>query len=173
MPADRAYAKPPKPTLGHLLARVSRLVGGRMRMKLGDMGLHHAQGMILFHLWHQDGIAQNMLAQALHITPPSATNTLQRMERDGWIERRRDAVDQRVVRVFLTEKAKVLRTEAHTTFQQLERELTAVLTENECAMLMEVLQKVHRHLAQASGNAGPACLASFNPHNDDGEKDMP
>jgi DNA-binding MarR family transcriptional regulator len=156
-----------------LLAKVSRLVGGRMRTKLGDMGLHHAQGMILFHLWRQDGIAQNVLAQALHITPPSATNTLQRMERDGWIERRRDADDQRVVRVFLTEKAKVLRTEARTTFQQLDRELTAVLTENECHMLMEVLQKVHRHLARASGNAASACRASFNPHDDDREKDQP
>lgn len=173
MPDGRAYSNPPKPTLGQLLAKVSRLVGGRMRTKLGDMGLHHAQGMILFHLWHRDGIAQNVLAQALHITPPSATNTLQRMERDGWIERRRDADDQRVVRVFLTEKAKVLRTEARTTFQQLDRELTAVLTENERGMLMEVLQKVHRHLAQASGNAGPACHASFNPHDDDSEKDKP
>jgi hypothetical protein len=86
---------PHKLTLGHLLANVSRLVGARTRMKLQEFGLYHAQGMILFHLWRKDGMAQNVLAQALNITPPTATNTLQRMERNGWIRRRRDETDQR------------------------------------------------------------------------------
>ena len=58
-----------KMTLGHLLANVSRLVGRRMRARFEDIGLHHAQGMILYHLWRQDGTAQNVLARALHIRP--------------------------------------------------------------------------------------------------------
>jgi DNA-binding MarR family transcriptional regulator len=139
---------PQKPTLGHLLAKVSRLVGGRMRMRLEEIGLHHAQGMILFHLWREDGMAQNVLAQALHITPPTATNTLQRMERDGWIRRRRDSADQRVVRVFLTEKARALREEARCSFRELDRELTAMLSKNERKILMASLLKVHHHLSQ-------------------------
>ena len=92
-------------TLGHLLAQVCRLVGRRRRMKLKTIGLHHAQGMILFQLWQEDGIPQSMLAKALHIRPPTATSTLRRMERDGWIDRRRGESDRRVVRVYLTEKA--------------------------------------------------------------------
>ena len=138
-----------KLTLGHLLAKVSRFVGGRMRMKLKGIGLHHAQGMILFNLWRQDGIAQNVLAHALHITPPTATNTLQRMERDGWIKRRRDATDQRIVRVYLTEKARALHAEVRTSFQELDRELTSVLTDKECSMLRESLLKIHHHLSKA------------------------
>jgi len=141
--------KPQKETLGHLLANVSRLVGSRMRMKLEDIGLHHAQGMILFHLWRQDGTAQNVLAQALHIKPPTATNTLQRMERDGWIQRRRDAADQRIVRVYLTERAKALREEARASFRELDRELTAVLSKNERNILMASLVKAQNHLSQA------------------------
>jgi len=140
---------PQKPTLGHLLAKVSRLVGGRMRMRLEEIGLHHAQGMILFHLWREDGLAQNVLAQALHITPPTATNTLQRMERNGWIRRRRDSVDQRVVRVFLTKRSRALRDEARCSFRELDRELTAVLSKNERKILMASLLKVHHHLSQA------------------------
>ena len=145
-----------KPTLGHLLAGVSRLVGGRMRTKLEEIGLHHAQGMVLFHLWREDGIAQNTLAQALHITPPTATNTLQRMERDGWIERRRDPDDQRVMRVYLTKKAWALRQEARHSFQTLDRELAAVLSEDEHAALVEALLKVHRHLSLSPSMPGPA-----------------
>jgi DNA-binding MarR family transcriptional regulator len=136
-------------TLGHLLANVSRLVGTRMRMKLEEIGLHHAQGMILFHLWREDGIAQSALARVLHITPPTATNTLQRMERDGWIRRRRDADDQRVVRVYLTEKAAALRQEAGDSFRELDRELTALLSEAERDILVSSLSKVRSYLLEA------------------------
>jgi DNA-binding MarR family transcriptional regulator len=137
-----------KLTLGHLLGKVSRLVGSRMRMKLEGIGLRHAQGMILYHLWHRDGIAQNVLARALHITPPTATNTLQRMERNGWIERRRDTKDQRIVMVFLTEKAKALRSEARASFQELDRELNSMLTDDEYKTLMSLLLRIHGHLSR-------------------------
>jgi len=158
-------------TLGHLLANVSRLVGARMRMKLQEFGLYHAQGMILFHLWREDGMAQNVLAQSLKITPPTATNTLQRMERNGWIRRRRDETDQRIMRVYLTKKARTLRQEARDTFRELDRELTAVLSENELNILMASLLKVHYHLSQeiqvpdqfGSGRPNPCDDGKVNP----------
>ena len=137
-----------KLTLGDLLARVSRLVGRRMRMKLVGTGLHHAQGMILFHLWHADGVAQNKLAHSLHITAPTTTATLQRMERDGWIRRHRDPDDQRIVRVYLTAKAKALRIETRSSFKELDSELTSVLSETERTIFMAALKKVHHHLSQ-------------------------
>jgi DNA-binding MarR family transcriptional regulator len=143
-----------KPSLGHLLARVSRLVGGRMRMKLEEIGLPHAQGMILFLLWRKDGIAQNVLAHSLHITPPTATSTLQRMERDGWIQRHRDAADQRIVRVYLTEKARALRAEARTLFRKMDEELTSVLTDDERRILTSSLLKVQEHLTQGAEDPG-------------------
>lgn len=148
------------PSLGQMLAKVSRLVGGRMRTKLEKIGLPHAQGMVLFHLWQQDGIAQNVLAQALHIRPPTATSTLQRMQRDGWVERRRDDADQRIVRVHLTDKAKSLHKQARATFIELDQELTSVLTDHERDMFMEILLKVHHYLAQPGKEAfppGPCC----------------
>jgi DNA-binding MarR family transcriptional regulator len=140
-------------SLGQLLAKVSRLVGGRLRMKLEKIGLPHAQGMILFHLWRRDGIAQNVLAQVLHIRPPTATNTLQRMQRDGWVERRRDAADQRIVRVHLTDKAKALRNDARAMFEELDQELNAVLTDDEHNMFVAILSKVHHHLARTDCDA--------------------
>ena len=140
-----------KPTLGHLLAKVSRLVGTRMRGKLEEFGLPHSHGMILFHLWRKDGIAQNILAKTLHITPPTATNTLQRMERDGWIERKRDDNDQRIVRVYLTEKAGVVRDGARKVFEELDRELASVMTDQERQIMIDSLLKVQSHLSSIPG----------------------
>jgi DNA-binding MarR family transcriptional regulator len=145
----------PEPTIGHLLAGVSRLVGGHMRRKLNDIGLNHAQAMILFHLWNEDGMAQNVLAHRLHVTPPTASNTLQRMERDGWVERHRDLQDQRIVRVILTPRAKDLGGEIRATFEALDRELTALLTGEERKNFMIVLKKVHHHLFREGPCEGP------------------
>jgi DNA-binding MarR family transcriptional regulator len=139
-----------KLTLGHLLAQVCRLVGSRRRMKLESIGLHHAQGLILFQLWQEDGISQRVLAQALHITPPTATNTLKRMERDGWVNRRRGESDQRIVRVYLTEKSRRLRQEARASFRELDNEMMSMLTEQECEALRDALLKVRRYLAKLS-----------------------
>jgi DNA-binding MarR family transcriptional regulator len=166
---DDATENSQKQTLGHLLANVSRLVGSRMRMKLEAIGLHHAQGMILFRLWRKDGMAQNELAQALHITPPTATSTLQRMERDGWIERRRDANDQRVVRVYLSDKAQALRTEARVSLQEIDNELTSVLTDEERNRLIVSLAKVHHHLSQGLTDSN-ACCSQKDALSDNGGK---
>jgi DNA-binding MarR family transcriptional regulator len=134
-------------TLGHLLAQVCRLVGRRRRRKLESIGLHHAQGMILFQLWQEDGIPQGTLAQALHIRPPTATSTLRRMERDGWVDRRRGQSDRRIVRVYLTDKAKKLRREARASFRELDREMTSLLTLQEHETLTKALRKVYRYLS--------------------------
>ena len=59
---------------------MARLINGFV---LEEFGLPHSHGMILFHLWRKDGIAQSILARTLRITLPTATSALQRMERDG------------------------------------------------------------------------------------------
>jgi DNA-binding MarR family transcriptional regulator len=150
---------PRKFTIGHLLGHVCRLMGHRRRMKLESIGLHPAQGMILFRLWKEEGIPQRALAQAMHITPPTACATLQRMERDGWIERRRDELDQRVLRVYLTDAARRLRQEAKAMFAELDKEMTSLLTEQEHKILKQSLLKVHNYLLQTESAGGDrACL---------------
>jgi len=142
-------------TLGHLLAQVARLVGARMREKAEGIGLHRAQALILSHLWQDDRVAQNVLAQALHIRPATVTNTLQRMERDGWIERQRDAADQRVVRVRLTEKARALQEEVRAALRELDEEMASALSPEERRILRASLLKVRQYLApDARGFAG-------------------
>ena len=79
----------------------------------------------------------------MHIRPATATSMLQRMERDGWITRSRDADDQRVARISLTAKAKTLRAEGRKVLQRMDSELTAVYTPEEQATLRRLLMKLH------------------------------
>ena len=140
--------------MGQLLAQVCRMTGHHLRSYMERIGLHRGQGFALVHLWHHDGVPQREISDAMHISPSSATNMLQRMERDGWIRRERDSVDQRIVRVYLTERAKKLRTEARGVFREMEEELAAVYTEQERATLRRLLLKLHDRFASDAKECG-------------------
>ena len=70
------------------------------------------------------------------------------MERDGWIARRRDASDQRIVRVYLTDKAQALHEEARASFRELDYEMGSALSSEEQETLRQSLMKVYRYLEQ-------------------------
>ena len=134
-------------TVGQLLAQVCRMSGHRLRIHMEKIGLHRGQGFALVHLWHHDGIPQSELSRAMHISPASVTNMLQRMERDGLIARERDREDQRVVRVFLTDKAKAMRKDTRTVFHEMEAELSSIYSDKERATLHRLLMKLHDRFA--------------------------
>lgn len=138
-------------TVGQLLAQVGRMSGLRIRRHMEKIGLHRGQGFALVHLWHNDGMTQRDLSRTMHISPASVTNMLQRMERDEWIERRRDEADQRVVRVFAAKKAMKLRAETERVFREMEEELNLVYTQQEQDDLRRLLIKLHEYYAPNDG----------------------
>jgi len=138
---------PEQMPLGQLLLQVCRLTGDRLRVNMEKIGVHRAQGLVLLQLCHRDGISQRQIVQARHVSPATMTNMLQRMERDGWITRERDSDDQRMMRVYLTEKAKSLRKEAQQTFRGMEEELVSVYTDEEKEIFCRLLMKLHDRFA--------------------------
>ena len=137
---------PEEMTLGQLLGQVCRLNGERVRVQMKRIGLHKAQAFALFYLWHSDGVAQNELAKRIHVTPAAVTTMLQRMERDGWVERRTDPDDQRVSRVYMTDQSRALRRQAALIFRELDAEVTGALSTEEQEKLRGLLLKVHARL---------------------------
>ncbi|MHB1017831.1 MAG: MarR family winged helix-turn-helix transcriptional regulator [Coriobacteriia bacterium] len=73
-----------------------------MMMKLSGQESHPGQAGCLLALSSSDGMSQSELADALHISRPTVTVMLQKLETTGAIERRTDERDQRVTRLFLT-----------------------------------------------------------------------
>ena len=132
--------------MGQLLNQVCRLTAYQMRRKMERLGLHRAQGPALFFLSHHEGAPQNEIARSLHLTAASVTNMLQRMERDGWVERRADPADQRVSRVYLTDKARALDAEARAGLRELDQELVGALDEEEQLAFRLILMKIHARL---------------------------
>ncbi len=71
-----------------------------------DEGVHPGQLFCLRVVANHDGITQRDLAEELHVARPSVTRMVQAMERAGMVERRDDEQDQRLTRVYLTDRGR-------------------------------------------------------------------
>ena len=68
----------------------------------------------------------------------------------GFIERIPDADDQRISRVYLTEKGRAVRSQVDEVFRTLEEEMLAGFSQEEREQLLNLLQRVDENLRQRS-----------------------
>lgn len=80
-------------------------LGGRIQ----PYGVAIGQWAVLLFLYQQDGLTQAELSRVVAIEPPTMVRTLDRMVRDGLVERRPDPRDARLTRIYVTDRAKALR----------------------------------------------------------------
>ena len=79
---------------GRLLSTASRLVEHAWLEALTTLGLSHA-GLIVLHLLEQGPATQVELASLARVEAQTMSRTIERLERDGFVERRPDAADRR------------------------------------------------------------------------------
>src|SRR5437762_6804159 len=89
-----------------LLAQVAQAYRSLSDSFMDRIGMHRAQATLLCRLFDQDGMTQSEIAEQLAVQGATVTNMLQRMEEAGLVTRRRDPEDNRLVRVYLTEKGR-------------------------------------------------------------------
>ena len=133
-------------TISYQLAQLCRAQRGVVGELLSQCDLRVGQEMLLLQLWDQDGQTQSALAEQLCVQPATVTVVLRRMEKAGLIQRRKDAQDQRVSRVFLTENGRNLQETVCNVWQTLERHMTADVTAEERQQLLQLLAKIQQNL---------------------------
>ncbi|MHA7985237.1 MarR family winged helix-turn-helix transcriptional regulator [Rathayibacter sp. CAU 1779] len=105
-------------------------------------GLHLGQDHLLAALWEQDGQTPGELAAAADVSTPAVVKMADRMSAAGLIQRRRDQHDNRLVRLWLTEKGSALRAPVEAERRELENTLTAGLDDDEKARLLKALRTI-------------------------------
>ena len=108
--------------------------------------MHPAQAGCLQVLAHHDGISQSDLAEMLHVSRPSVTTMLQRMEQAGTIERRADEADSRITRVYLTEQGNALAARMHTGFAEMLKTSVGWLPDDDKREFTRILTELNDHI---------------------------
>ena len=132
--------------------RLINIVGKKMQAKLTAALTDHplAVGQIPFlrQLYIEDGLNQQELSVRVNLEASTTVRTLDRMERDGLIKRRRGDNDRRVINIYLTSKAKALKNIISNATNKTNHLATKYLSKKQIQTLHEILQLMDDNLSQ-------------------------
>ncbi|RFA12190.1 MarR family transcriptional regulator [Subtercola boreus] len=131
----------------YALAVAARNVIGLYRPILDPLGLTHPQYLVMLALWEQSPRSLRGLASALSLEPATLSPLLRRLEAAGHLRRGRNAADERMLDITLTESGRALRDTAETIPPRVAAALDLSVAE-----LEELREVLHRVIA-ASGRA--------------------
>ncbi len=132
--------------LGFNIYRVSILFRRELIRALGEYKMTPEQWQVMITLWSTGHPLKQ--AEIVHLTlkdKPTVSRIIQRLERDGWIEKRDDPGDGRVTIIQPTSKGMDLKEEVPKKLYRHFDELLHDLQEDEKETLMELLKKI-RHI---------------------------
>jgi MarR family transcriptional regulator, transcriptional regulator for hemolysin len=137
----------PLRSFGFLLKDVSRLYVRRFEQRAAALGLTLPQCRALVYLAMHEGISQVRLAELTDIEPMTLVRILDRMEADGWLERRLDSADRRARCLHLKVKATPLVDTIWELAELTRAEAFAGIPQQQSRMLIELLGKVRDNIA--------------------------
>jgi DNA-binding MarR family transcriptional regulator len=126
------------------LNRVSRKISREYRGEIVAFDLTHGQFFMLVAVLEKDGLLPSQLAKKVEMDRATTTGLLDRLERDGWIERLPDTRDRRAHRIHLTRKALTHRESLLSIFYQVNGEFIGRLSPGEWIRFQSVLRKLER-----------------------------
>jgi MarR family transcriptional regulator for hemolysin len=147
------------PSFGFVLKDTSKLYVQRFEERARELGLTLPQCKALVYLSRSEGMSQVELAGSAEIDPMSMVRILDRMELDGWVERRADPSDRRARRLYLKPKSKPLLEAIDRVSSATRDEALAGLSAEEAELLMTALQKVRHNIAALHPLPQPAVAA--------------
>jgi DNA-binding MarR family transcriptional regulator len=104
-----------------------------------EMGVSAGTWFSLTLLARKDGMSQGELSQRFEIDPSRITRLAKRLEGEGLLRRERDVEDNRVIRMYLTEKGRDLVEGLSDRRERFDRRIGAVLSPEELKELRRML----------------------------------
>lgn len=102
---------PIEQSFGHWIARLYRSSQNYFAKKMAKLHIGRGQHSFLLVLYRKDGISQDQLARALHINKAAVARALAKLQKNGYVERKKYDADRRNNYVYLTDKAKKIKAE--------------------------------------------------------------
>jgi MarR family transcriptional regulator, lower aerobic nicotinate degradation pathway regulator len=126
-------------SLGFLLAKVYQRAFSIFKQELATYDLTPPQLGILRFLWQEDGMTQIELSEKCQVDRTTLGGLIDRLERNGLVERKRHPNDRRAHQIKLTAKGKDLEKPLILCSQSALEKLTTGLNQQELAELTRML----------------------------------
>jgi len=98
-------------TSNELMGKIHRGMRRFFEFQMKKYGITPPQFEVLISLWTEDGLVLSDLSKRLSRDGPTITGIIDRMEKKQLVRRERSTRDRRIIKVFLTSKAKEMKDE--------------------------------------------------------------
>ena len=137
-----------------MFMRIDRRFMGKCFGQMQELGIYPGQIPVLGLLAYKDGLSQREIAEHLRIKPPTVNVTVQRLEKAGFLFRKADEKDQRVSRIYLTEKGKQAKERGMKRVEENEKILLDGFSDAELCFLRRFLEQITANIDKIPGSSG-------------------
>lgn len=136
-----------KRAVGRCISKLSNQIRRRLDAFVAKSGISGSQGRVLhFILAQSEDVFQRDIEQEFNMRPPSATELLKLMEKNGLIRRESTARDARRKKIIVTEKAAGLVGQVFPDLEQLEQDLTKGISPEHLEVFFRVMEQMSKNL---------------------------
>ncbi len=128
--------------VGYHLRRAQNAVFNHFIDSLADQGVSPGQFGVLTLIDANEGLSQSELARTLKIERSTMVAVIDRLEAQGWVDRKLSETDRRSYALALTKAGTELLSRARPLVRDHERRINADLGKAEKAMLIDLLDRV-------------------------------
>ena len=131
---------------GFILKDVNRLYVQRFEQHAASLGLTLPQCRTLLRVAENEGVSQVRLAELTDLEPMALVRILDRMESEGWLERRSDPSDRRIRCLYMTSKGRPLLEDIRRLMELTWSDAFSGISKDKSEMVSEVLDRVRDNL---------------------------
>lgn len=150
MEKNRIKGKPPQGMIGPRVMHLQKLIRQVFNQAASEEGLFSGQQDILFALVENEGITLGALAKKIGVSVATASVSVKRMEKAGFIKKRCDKNDARIIRLYPTEKAKTAPENIKKKMDNLENTLNKGMSKEEIMAFSDFLETAINNINERS-----------------------
>jgi MarR family transcriptional regulator for hemolysin len=140
--------------LGLLLSDSARLLRTVFDRRVRALGLTRSPWLVLRRLdWHP-GASQSELAEVMELEKATAGRLIDRLEENGWVERRPDPADRRIKRIYMTEEGERVNNIIRPISRAIVDEALSGLPPEDQEKLIDMMIEVKRRFLAMAGEGG-------------------
>jgi len=129
---------------GFLVVRTARSMKKVLDARLSEYGITSSQHSVLYTLAQTDGLSLSEIGKRVFLDKPAITGLADRLEKDGYVVRKRTARDRRVIHLWLTDKGRQLLKEFEDVVATTDQELIQQLSPDELGSFRDMLNRIWR-----------------------------
>lgn len=142
-------------SFGRQISTIYQNITIHLDVQLKPYQIGTAQVSFLVAILQHDGINQETLTANSHVDKSTTTRSIAKLEKAGYITRKKDPNDNRAYKIYITKKGRNIEPKLYNILKQLNEILSEGLTQTEKSEFEQLLEKTEQNiLSQNKKNKG-------------------